>query len=93
MTLPIRQTDDLNAVAGQKLLVGLASDKLVQVLVGQIELQLDERYPGDARYRIKRLPDRQLIAIAAVDEAGLARGVRNWLAFLRATGHWLCWER
>ena len=89
MTLPVRPTDDLASVAGPKLLVGLAADKPVKTLAGRIELQLDDRYPGRGGYRIKRLAEQQLIAIAAVDEAGLARGVRNWLAFVRPLGHWI----
>jgi len=89
VTLPIRPTDDLASVPGPKLLIGLAADKPVQTLAGQIELQLDHRYPGPGRYRIKRLTEKQLIAIAAVDESGLERGVRNWLALVRPLGHWL----
>jgi hypothetical protein len=89
VTLPIQPTDDLSSVPGTKLLVGLAMDKPVKTLAGQIELQLDDRYPGQGGYRIKRLADQQLLAIAAVDEAGLARGKRNWLRFVRPLGHWL----
>jgi len=89
VTLPVQQTDDLSSVPGPKLLVGLAADKPVKALAEQIELQLDERYPGQGGYRVKRLADQQRITIAAVDEAGLMRGTRNWLRFVRPLGHWL----
>lgn len=89
VTLPVQQTDDLSSVPGPKLLVGLAADKPVKALAEQIELQLDERYPGQGGYRVKRLADQQRITIAAVDEAGLTRGTRNWLRFVRPLGHWL----
>ncbi len=89
VTLPIQPTDDLSSVPGPKLLVGLAADKPVKTLSDQIDLQLDDRYPGPGGYRIQRLADQQLLALAAVDEAGLRRGTRNWLCFLRPLGHWL----
>ncbi len=89
VTLPVQPTDDLSSVAGPKLLVGLATDKPVKTLADQIDLQLDKRYPGLGGYRIKRFADRQVLAIAAVDEAGLNRGTRNGIRFLRPLGHWL----
>jgi hypothetical protein len=69
--------------------LGLALDTPVKTLASQIELQLDDRYPGPGGYRIKRLADQSLIAFAAVDQAGLAQGARNWLRFVRPLGHWL----
>jgi len=89
VTLPIQPTDELSSVPGPKLLVGLATDNPVKTLADQIGLQLDDRYPGPSGYRIQRLTEQQLLAIAAVDEAGLRRGTRNWLCFLRPLGHWL----
>ena len=82
VTLPIQPTDDVSSVPGPKLLVGLAADKPVKTLAEQIELQLDDRYPGQGGYRIKRLADQRLIAIAAVNEAGLGAAP--------ATGSALC---
>lgn len=89
VTLAIRQTDDLSSVPGPKLLVGLATDKPVKSLAGKIELQLDDRYPGQGGYRIKSLTDQRLLTIAAVGELGFERGVSNWLRFVRPLGHWL----
>lgn len=89
VVLPVRTADDLASVPGPKLLAGLAADRPIKTLADQIPLQLDDRYPGRGRYRIKRLPGGEGLAIAAVDEAGLARGVENWLAFVRPSGHWL----
>jgi len=79
----------MQAVQQPVILVGEAKNPSIAALVKETGLQLDARYPGNGDYRIKRLNERGIIAILGTDEAGVARGVRNWLAFVNPKGHWL----
>ena len=71
------------------MLLAEAGDRPSAALTEALSLQLDERYPGKAGYRIKRLPEKKMIAILGVDADGVTRGARNWQAFLEPLGHWL----
>jgi len=83
--LPVEQAASLDKIQGTILFTGLASDAPAKAL----GIQLDERYPGREQYIIHRLDNGKGLALLAVDEAGLARGVRAWKAFLNVQGHWL----
>jgi len=87
--LPLIETDNLGTLKKPFILVGEATDSLVVPLVQDLGLQLDTRYPGAGDYRIARLQDRGILAVLGIDAAGVARGVRNWLAFVKVRGHWL----
>jgi hypothetical protein len=89
LALPLRESDALDQIEGLKVLVGEASDRPVAALCLRNEWQLDDKYPGAGDYRIRRLPDQKVIAIMGVDQPGVERGVRSWLAFLNPQGHWL----
>lgn len=87
--IPLIETNELTADENPVILVGEAQDPAVAGLVNETGLQLDARYPGEGDYRIHRLADRNIVAILGTDAAGVARGVRNWLAFVYPQGHWL----
>ena len=87
--LTLVETDEPSAIQEPLILVGEAKDPLVSGLVEAVDLQLDAQYPGKDNYRIKQLADRRVLAILGTDAAGVARGVRNWLAFVEPEGHWL----
>ncbi|MBC8871548.1 MAG: hypothetical protein H8E44_19155 [Planctomycetes bacterium] len=87
--IPVIESDNLHTVQQPCILVGEAKDPPIAGLVKETGLQLDARYPGNGNYRIKRLKERGIIAILGTDAAGVARGVRNWLAFVNPQGHWL----
>ena len=87
--IPVVETDNLAAFRQPVILVGEAKDQPVAALTKETSLQLDTRYPGKGNYRIKRLKDRNIVAILGTDVTGVARGVRNWLAFVNPQGHWL----
>ena len=89
VVIPLVETDQLAADERAVILVGEAADLPVARLLDEIGLQLDARYPGKGDYRIKRLEDRNIVAILGTDAAGVARGVRNWLVFVNPQGHWL----
>ena len=89
LALPVVETDDLELLEKPLILVGEAADRPVAGLIEDTGLQLDARYPGTGDYRISRLPDRGILAVLGTDAAGVARGVRNWLAFVNPQGHWL----
>jgi len=89
IVIPVVETDDVTTVQQPVILVGEAEDKTVAELVKETGLQLNASYPGKGDYRIKRLKDRNLVAILGTDAAGVARGIRNWLALVNPQGHWL----
>jgi len=89
LTIPLVETDSSIAAEQTTILVGEARDKPVAALVTELGLQLDASYPGAGDYRILRLKDRNTVAMLGTDAAGVARGVRNWLAFVNPQGHWL----
>ncbi len=89
VVLPLRESDDPGGVPGRRILVAEAKDAPAVALMKALDVQLDARYPGAGSYRILRRPERDLVAILGTDEAGVARGVRNWRAFVNPQGHWL----
>lgn len=89
VVIPVAEMDILTSARQPVILVGEAKDRLVADLIEETGLQLDARYPGKGDYRIERLKDRGILAILGTDAAGVARGVRNWLAFVNPQGHWL----
>jgi hypothetical protein len=89
IVIPLIETNNLIAIRQPLILIGEAQDQPVAELIKETGLQLDARYPGKGDYRIKRFKDRNIVAILGTDADGVARGVRNWLAFVRPEGHWL----
>ncbi|MFA7172037.1 MAG: hypothetical protein WC340_01275 [Kiritimatiellia bacterium] len=71
------------------IVVGQATDELVNDILQSKGWSVDANYPGPGNYVIKRDRADNLLLIAGTDEAGVLLGLRNFAIFLEGRGGWL----
>lgn len=71
------------------LIVGQATDPLVQAVLKRHGWSADAAYPGAGGYLIQRDRNEKLLLIVGVDDTGTQLGLGNFSVFLQASGHWI----